>query len=483
MSTKIIKSRIYVLVFLTFLFGLTPVMSANADELESLRQTSKAFSSVAKNAIPAVVFIKVEKTLESGPVMTPGTPFQHNDPFGFFGDEFFERFFRDRFPRQPRKYRQMGQGSGFIISADGYILTNNHVVGDADVITVKLHDGREFDAKIIGSDEKSDVAVIKIDGKNLSTMPLGNSDKLEIGEWVIAIGNPFGLTESLTFGIVSAKGRSTVGIADYEDFIQTDAAINPGNSGGPLINLDGEAIGINTAIFSQSGGNMGIGFAIPINMAKSIKDQLLKKGKVTRGQLGVIIGELTKDLADYFEIDSTKGVVVNDVLKGSPAEKAGLETGDIILKINDSDVESVGHLRNTIAMVSPGSKVKLLIYRNGKEKTITVKIGELSDTIAQADVSDLSKKLGLTVQSLTEDTGRFYGRRLKEGVIVSRVDSGSPAERAGIRPGTIIVSVNQKKVGSVEEFNEALQESVETKKVLLLIRAERYTRFVVIPFK
>jgi len=483
MNTKIIKSRIYVLVFLTFLFGLTPVMSANADELESLRQTSKAFSSVAKNAIPAVVFIKVEKTLESGPVMTPGTPFQHNDPFGFFGDEFFERFFRDRFPRQPRKYRQMGQGSGFIISADGYILTNNHVVGDADVITVKLHDGREFDAKIIGSDEKSDVAVIKIDGKNLSTMPLGNSDKLEIGEWVIAIGNPFGLTESLTFGIVSAKGRSTVGIADYEDFIQTDAAINPGNSGGPLINLDGEAIGINTAIFSQSGGNMGIGFAIPINMAKSIKDQLLKKGKVTRGQLGVIIGELTKDLADYFEIDSTKGVVVNDVLKGSPAEKAGLETGDIILKINDSDVESVGHLRNTIAMVSPGSKVKLLIYRNGKEKTITVKIGELSDTIAQADVSDLSKKLGLTVQSLTEDTGRFYGRRLKEGVIVSRVDSGSPAERAGIRPGTIIVSVNQKKVGSVEEFNEALQESVETKKVLLLIRAERYTRFVVIPFK
>jgi len=224
----------------------------------------------------------------------------------------------------------------------------------APVITVKLHDGREFKAELVGTDEKSDVAVIKIEGENLPTMPLGDSDNLKVGEWVIAIGNPFGLAETLTSGIVSAKGRSTVGINDYEDFIQTDAAINPGNSGGPLINIKGEAIGINTAIFSKSGGNMGIGFAIPINMAKTIKDQLIKTGKVTRGQLGVMIGELTQDLADYFGIDSTKGAMVSEILEGSAAEKAGLEVGDIILKIDGREVEGIGDVRNTIAMATVG---------------------------------------------------------------------------------------------------------------------------------
>jgi len=327
------------------------------------------------------------------------------------------------------------------------------------------------------------VAVIKIDENNLPAMILGDSDKLEIGELVMAVGNPFGLTESLTLGIVSAKGRSTVGIADYEDFIQTDAAINPGNSGGPLINLKGEVVGINTAIFSKSGGNMGIGFAIPINMANTIKEQLIKAGKVTRGQLGVMIGEVTKDLGDYFKVDSSKGVVVNDVLKDSPAEKAGVERGDVILEIDGQDVKGVGHLRNTVAMVSPGTKVKLLIYRNGKEKTVTVKIGELPHTITQADVSELSEKLGLYLQDMTEDMGRFYGDSLEEGVLVSRVDSGSSAERAGIRPGNIVLSVNQKKVRSVKEFNKALEESIETQKVLLLIKTERFTRFVVLPFE
>ena len=262
-------------------------------------------------------------------------------------------------------------------------------MGGADEITVKLHDGREFDAKLIGNDEKSDVAVIKIDGRNLPMMPMGDSDNLKIGEWVIAIGNPFGLAETLTSGIASAKGRSTVGINDYEGFIQTDAAINPGNSGGPLINIEGEAIGINTAILSNSGGNMGIGFAVPINMAKIIKDQPVKTGKVTRGQLGVMIGELTQDLADNFEIDSTEGVMVNEVLKGTPAEKAGPEVGDIILKINGRNIENIGDLRNTIAMLAPGTEVKLLVYRDGKERTVTIRIAELSDTEALAGTSDL----------------------------------------------------------------------------------------------
>jgi len=469
MNAKGIRRGICLLIVAAFFTAAVPVISAH-DDLTSLRQTSKAFSSVAKKATPAVVFIKVEKTVDAG----SGAPFGNSNPFGFFNDGQ---------PRQPREYRQMGQGSGFIISEDGYILTNNHVVGDADVITVKLNDGREFKAERIGGDKKSDIAVIKIDGENLPTLPLGDSEKLQVGEWVIAIGNPFGLSETLTSGIVSAKGRNTVGINDYEDFIQTDAAINPGNSGGPLINLDGQAVGINSAIFSSSGGSVGIGFAIPINMARNIKDQLVRDGKVTRGQLGVRIGELTKDLADYFGAETSKGALVSDVLKGSPAEKAGLESGDIILKIDGRDVESIGQLRNTIAMVAPGTKVDLLIYRKGKEKTVTVSIVELSDTIAQAGVSELPLKLGLTVENLTEDSRRYYGLQPDEGVLVTSVDSDSRAFEAGIRPGTIIISVNQKKVGSTKEYGEALQASVETKKVLLLVKEQQYTRFVVLPLE
>jgi serine protease Do len=469
MNAKVMRRGIYTLIVAVFFFSAVPVTSAH-DDLTSLQETSKAFSSVAKKAVQTVVFIKVEKTVETG----QAAPFGNSDPFGFF---------YDRQPRQPREYRQMGQGSGFIISEDGYILTNNHVVGYADVITVKLNDGREFKAERIGGDEKADVAVIKIDGENLPTLPLGNSDSLQVGEWVIAIGNPFGLAETLTFGIVSAKGRNTVGINDYEDFIQTDAAINPGNSGGPLINLEGKAVGINSAIFSNSGGSVGIGFAIPIDMAKNIKDQLVNNGKVTRGQLGVMIGELTKDLADYFGIETSKGVMVSDVLKGSPAQKAGLEAGDIILKIDGREVEGVGQLRNTIAMVAPGTKIELLIYRNGKEKTVSVSIAELSDTIAQAGVSELPVKLGLTVENLSEDKRQYHGLQSDEGVLVTNVDSGSRAFAAGIRPGTIIISVNQKKVGSTKEFGEALQASVEAKKVLLLIKEQKYTRFVVLPLE
>jgi len=462
MNAKVIRKEICILIIAVFFLAAVPVTSAHDDDLASLQQTSKAFSSVAKKAVPAVVFIKVEKTVEAG----AGIPFGNSSPFGFF---------YDGKPRQPREYRQMGQGSGFIISEDGYILTNNHVVSDADVITVKLNDGRELKAERIGGDEKADVAVIKIDGDNLPTLPLGDSDKLQVGEWVIAIGNPFGLAETLTLGIVSAKGRNTVGINDYEDFIQTDAAINPGNSGGPLINLEGQAIGINSAIFSSSGGSVGIGFAIPIDMARNIKDQLVRNGKVTRGQLGVRIGELTKDLADYFGIDTYKGVLVSDVLKGSPAEKAGLEARDIILKINGRDIKSIGQLRNIVAMIAPGTKVDLLIYRKGKEKTVTVSIVEVSDTIAQADVSEISLKLGLTVEDLTGDSRRYYGLMPDEGVLVTSVDSDSLAFEAGIRPGTIIISVNQKKVGSTKEYGEVLQASAETKKILLLIKEQKYT--------
>ena len=485
MRIEIRKASICIVAVMALAFALAPVTASGAesDKLELLRQTSEAFSSVAAKAVPAVVFIKVERTIETGSMTGPGTPFGFNDPFGFFGDEFYDRFLRGRRPSQPREYRQTGQGSGFIIGDDGYILTNNHVVGEADVITVKLHDGREFKAELVGTDEKSDVAVIRIDGENLPTMPLGDSDNIKVGEWVIAIGNPFGLAETLTSGIVSAKGRSTVGINDYEDFIQTDAAINPGNSGGPLINTKGEAVGINTAIFSNSGGNMGIGFAIPINMARTIKDQLVKTGKVTRGQLGVMIGEVTQDLADYFEIDSTKGAMVSEILEGSAAEKAGLKVGDIILKIDGREVEGIGDVRNTIAMAAPGSQVRLLVHRDGKERTITVRIAELSEKQALADSSKLDQKLGLTVEDLTEEASRYYGLRSNDGVLVASVDPDSAAYRGGIRPGMIILSVNRKKVDSVEQFNAALRDSVESKKVLLLVRAQRHTQFVVLPLE
>jgi len=301
--------------------SVSPAQAREAEDARpALRSLSRAFTQVAQQAMPAVVFIQVEKTLETGT-----SPFGLNNPFDLFSEEFFERFFGRRFPeqrrerRQPRQYRQQGQGSGFIVSKDGYILTNHHVVGEADRLRVTLADDREFEAKLIGADPKSDVAVIKIAGNNFPVLPIGDSDALAVGEWVIAIGNPFGLTHTMTVGVVSAKGRSRMGITDYEDFIQTDAAINPGNSGGPLLNLDGAVVGINTAIFSRSGGYMGIGFAIPIKMATHIQQQLITTGKVTRGYLGVNIQSLTKDLARSFGIAERDGVLIASVAPGTPA--------------------------------------------------------------------------------------------------------------------------------------------------------------------
>jgi len=332
---------------------LLPVgTQAQTPATSAARELSTAFRSVARQTVPAVVFITVEKTLDAR------DPSALNNPFEGFGQDFLERFFGRRFPegQQPRE-RQQGAGSGCIISHDGLILTNHHVVGDADRVTVKLNDGREFTAKTIGTDPPSDVAVIKIDAQDLPVLPLGDSDAMEVGDWVIAAGNPFGLTESITVGVVSAKGRSRLGIADFEDFIQTDAAINPGNSGGPLINLQGEAIGVNTAIASRSGGYMGIGFAIPSNMVKAVKDQLVTSGKVGRGYLGVRIQELTRALAQSLHIDATEGVLVADVSKGSPAAQAGLKRGDVILALNGRPTSDPGQLRNSVAMSAPGTKV------------------------------------------------------------------------------------------------------------------------------
>ena len=470
---KMILSVLHGLIILTILFMASP--SAKADNgLQTLRETSKAFSAVANKAIPAVVSIKVEKTVEA------------EEPFGFqfpFGEQFFDPRFRNR-QQPPKKYQQFGQGSGFIITEDGYILTNNHLVGDAEKVLVKLTDGREFTAETIGTDPKSDVAVIKIEGKNLPVIELGDSDAAEIGEWVIAIGNPFGLSATVTVGIISAKGRSNVGINDYEDFIQTDAAINPGNSGGPLLNLEGKAVGISTAIFSRSGGYMGISFAIPANMAKAIKDQLVESGTVTRGKIGAYIQDITMDLAQLFDLKIGHGVLIGGILAESPAEKAGLKEGDIVLKLDDEDVENAGSFRNAISMRKPGSTVRLLVYRDGKEKEITVEIGSLDGTSVEMDTSQISEKLGLGVQDLTRELAlRFGYEETEEGVIVSHVQSGSYAAAAGIRPGMLIVSANREQVSSVSEFNIALKKSEETGKVLLQIQNGQGSRYVVLPLK
>jgi serine protease Do len=471
------------LILLLILSCATNSFASNIDDrnIALLDKTAKAFAAVVNKAVPAVVFVQVEKTVESG---RAASPFRFQDPFDFFNDPFFERFFGPHFqPRQrmPKKFRQRGQGSGFIISKDGYILINNHVVGEADLIKVKLADGREFKAKVIGTDPQSDVAVIKIDATDLPVLRLGDSDKIEVGEWVIAIGNPFGLSHTVTVGVVSAKGRSRIGINDYEDFIQTDAAINPGNSGGPLVNIHGEAIGMNTAIFSRSGGYMGIGFAIPINMAKAIKDQLLEKGKVTRGWLGVVIQDIDEELAKSFGLKKTEGVLIAEVSEGSPAEKAGLKQGDIILRLNGKKVDDVGELRNKIALTAPGTKVKMGVLRENRHKTLQVTIGKqpVGRAIGMVQHKILGK-LGLVVQDLTGDLAEQFGYREAQGVLVAEVEPGSPAARVGIRPGHLIEEVNHKQVHNMDEFIKALAQSKQTKRVLFRIRDGEFSRYVAI---
>jgi serine protease Do len=452
------------------------VSAAEDNGIETLRKTSKAFTAVAKKAVPAVVAVKVEKTVNSQDVF-------ENSPFN---DEFFRRFFGPQFspPNQPRNEKKEGQASGFIISPDGYILTNNHVVADVDKITVVLKDGRKLDAKVIGTDDKSEVALIKVDAKDLPVIELGDSDELEVGEWVIAVGNPFGLAETVTVGVVSAKGRQT-GITDggYEDFIQTDAAINPGNSGGPLLNLDGKAIGINTAIISQSGGYMGIGLAIPINMARAIKDQFLaNKGKVERSYIGITMNRegLTPELAESFGLDKNVGVLVTEVEPESPADKAGLKQGDVILKINGKEIRSNESLRNTVSLMAPGTKITLKIFHDGKEKEVTVEIGSLSKSKFASEMSDISKKLGLGVVPINSETARQFNAKGDRGVVVAEVTPNSPAEGVGIEPGMIILSVNRVYVNTVAEFNKALEESAKTKKAVLLVKTGRFSQYVVL---
>jgi len=473
-----------------FPLAALPAFAGPDPAIEAARNLGHAFTQVAHAATPAVVFIKVERAVEEGQAH------RYNDPFNLFNDEFFERFFHHRMPehRPPaphgrRKYVQYGQGSGFLIGSDGIILTNHHVVGDADRIRVRLSDGREFPAKLVGTDPKSDVAVIRIQAQNLPHLELGDSDRIEVGEWVVAVGNPFGLAETVTAGIVSAKGRSRMGISDYEDFIQTDAAINPGNSGGPLLNLDGQVIGINSAIYTRSGGYMGIGFAIPINLARGIEEQLLHGGKVERGYLGVLAQDLTPELAQSLAVKAEKGALIGSVTKGSPAAAAGLEEGDVVVAIDGRPVDGSNTLRNDIGMLRPGTIVKLAVQRGADRLTIPVKIGSLSEaeaesgTASKQTASKQAQVLGLSVKPLTAQFAAQHGYANDAGVVVASVEPGSVAAMAGIRPGNLIVSVNRTRVKSLADFDKALQQNVKSGRVLFRLREGDQAWYVVLSLR
>ena len=406
-------------------------------------------------------------------VSQPGVSPFGNDPFF---DELRRRFGPDFFPQynapEEREYEQSGIGSGVIITSDGYILTNNHVVENADKIKVILSDKRELDAEIKGRDPETDVAVIKISAKDLPKATLGDSDKVKVGEWVLAIGNPFGLQHTVTAGIISATGRSNIGITQYEDFIQTDASINPGNSGGPLVNLDGEVIGINTAIFTKPGGytleSAGVGFAIPINMAKKIMDQLIDKGKITRGWLGVSIQDLNEELSKVLELKQTKGVVVRQVEVDSPADKAGIKSKDLILKIDGMKIETTKQLMQIVAGIMPDTEVEITILRDDKEISKKVNITEkqtLTAGVGKKDSTESQEKLGLEVKELTDELAEQYDLKGQKGVIITKILSGSLAERAELQAGDLITEINGYVVKNIDDYRKAVEKIEEKKSV------------------
>jgi serine protease Do len=457
---------------LTSTLGYAEDLSSSSS-ISLLKETSKGISMIAKKSIPAVVFIESEIPYD----ISRGDGI---NPFDFFKDDFFNKFFGMPSPEiNPKKNKkEVAKGSGFLISKDGYIITNNHVVDGASKVTVTLNGGKKIEAKIIGQDPKSDVAVIKIDGKNYPFLELGDSDDIEIGEWVIAIGNPFGLDASVTVGVVSAKGRNQLHITDFEDFIQTDAAINPGNSGGPLIDVDGRVIGINTAIVSGSGGYMGVGFAVPSYMVKSIVKQLIENGEVIRGYLGVTMQQVDEDLAASFNLNSLDGALAAEVAKDSPAEKAGLKQGDIILKYNNIEIKNLSAFRNAVSQMAPGSMIELYVNRDGKEIILKAQVGNYPAENKVSLKEEKVSQLGLEVENLTPELASRLGFSQEYGVVVTRVYSDSVAEKAGIKPGALIVAIDKKNVSNVSEYEKAIKEALPNKRILLLIKQGPYVRFI-----
>jgi serine protease Do len=429
----------------------------------------RLFIDVAKVVRPSVVAVTSVSTVD--------TRAEEGNPFEFF--------FRGPQGGRGGKQKRQGMGSGVVVSRDGLVLTNNHVVADADELTVVLHDDRELAAELVGADPKSDIAVIRIKDKaaaaQLTPVQLGDSARLEVGEWVMAIGSPFGLKQTVSAGIVSAVGRGNVGIVDYEDFVQTDAAINPGNSGGPLVNLDGRVIGINTAIASRTGGNNGVGFAIPINMARAAMDQLVDHGSVTRGYIGVFIGNLDAELAKSFGFQGKAGVLVQDVAPDGPGAKAGLASGDIVMERDGKAVSDVAAFRNGIAAARPGTKVKLAVWRSGKRVDLAVTLGELPDDAKAAaprkqggkapSNTESESRIGLRLDDISPALRERFSLNDTKGALIVGVAQGSAAEEAGLRPGDVITQIGNEAVASAADAQRVVQKA--DKKAPLRLRVVR----------
>jgi serine protease Do len=460
-------------------------------EMMEAKEVSNAIADVAAEVKPAVVNIKVVRKTSAS---SNTEEWFENSPFG---GEFFRHFFntprseerfhmpgKERHNFRPHEFRQSGAGSGVVVDANGHILTNNHVVDGANQITVRTSDGKEYDAKVIGTDPRTDLAVIRVEKASLPQAQLGDSNAIRVGETVIAIGNPFGLEETVTSGIVSAKGRSNLRIAEYEDWIQTDAAINPGNSGGPLVDLDGKVVGINSAIFSGSGANEGIGFAVPINMARSVMDQIIEHGKVTRSYMGVMIQPLSAELAESFGLKDTHGALVGEVKPNSPAAQAGFQTGDIVRRYDGKEIMDAGQLKLMVASTPPGKSVEVEVMRNRQPTTLTVKPAEQPEDMVAAATGGkeaTTESWGLTVQALTPEIAKELGYEGDTGVVITEVEPGTLAAEAGLQQGNLIVQVNHHKIASLADFNKEMSATAKNQKALLLVKSGKEgTRFVVL---
>ena len=434
-----------VLIGLVLLLGMFCAEAKTGDVV----MIPESFSSLAEMVSPAVVNVRTEKTVQGG-----GRVYRHFNQNPFGNDDRFNDFFEKFFGEQPQKdFKERSLGSGFIIDKDGFIVTNNHVIENADKIKVKLKDGKEYNAEIIGRDPSTDLALIKVpSGNNLPVVAFGDSNNLKVGQWVVAIGSPFGLEETVTAGIISAKGR-VIGSGPYDNFLQTDASINPGNSGGPLIDMQGQVVGINTAIIASA---QGIGFAIPVNLAKGVIEQLKSKGEVTRGWLGVVISDINDDVAEYYGVKDKKGAMVMEVVKGDPADKAGIQANDIILEVNGHKVETSRDLTNQIANISVGEKVKIQVLRNNKKMTITVEIAkrpEESKLASKGTEKGHEDELGIRVANLTPEIAKRMNLSPADGVLVESIESGSKAETAGVQSGDVIKEINHQTIKSVQDYS------------------------------
>jgi len=453
----------------------TPIAASPAAPV--VQGATPGFTEIAKAVTPAVVNITARATRvrDRGP-RNPMEEF-FGSPFGPFGPN------GPQGPMPPREHRGGGMGSGVIVSPDGYIITNNHVVEGANELTVTLPDKRDFKGKVVGTDPKTDLAVVKIDASGLPHVRWGDSSKLQVGEYVLAVGNPFGLNSTVTLGIVSALGRGRMGITQYEDFIQTDAAINPGNSGGALVNTAGELVGINTAIISQTGGYQGVGFAVPASMAKPVMESLVKTGKVVRGYLGVGIQDLTQDLAKSFGVKSAKGALVGNVAEDSPAERAGLKQGDVIVAYQGKPIEDPGALQRDVTRTAVGTKALLKIIRDGHEQEVTVTIGEQSEAakVASTDPSMENALAGMEVQNLDRQLARELGLSGKvQGVVVVNVEPDSQADRAGLAQGDVIQQINRHPVKSVKDYEKIAAGLKKDQQALLLINRRGAALFITV---